>query len=1613
MGIAAVLVGNSTLVVRCTELLLTHGIEVVGIATRNGQVAAWCEQRGVACEPLPGRGAEGIFTDRTFDYLFSVANLDILPEALIRRAGKMAFNFHDGPLPQMAGLNTPVWALMAGAPQHAVTWHEMTGDLDAGRIAVTQSIEVSEDETAFSLNAKCYEAGLATFDRLVEAILCNQVTLAPQSGPRSFTTRAKRPQFGGLIDPSASPEAIGRSVRALDHGPYWNPLALAKIATSAGVFSVSGIAPGPAMREVAPTGTILSRDASGVTVAASGSRIQLTGLSTLDGKPAAADTIVALAPGQKLLAAPDGAQGRLLQEITDQSGRDEAYWIAYLGGAEETAELGYPGATSSAAGRDAVGSWHKVELGMGLATASAVLELSSESVLLTALAIWLGRTAAGGLPFAAIDAPLPEVGCDLAPALFLDWRPLRLGIDAKRTVRAAASVFDQESEALRRRGPLARDLESRLLRTDAPAARWPRPLARIVPDTKLDSAGLRASGDGMPPIMLLVEDTGAVPSMLIDARRFTLATAHAMARHLAHVIGQLAQHPDAAIGDIDVVPADETKLFLAIDAATVRAIEPQLIDQQIARQALKTPERIALRWHARCLSYAELDAAAERLAKHLANLGASVGKRVAVSLERTPAMVVSLIAILRTGAAYVPIDPRFPTERINFIREDCDAHLVITDQPALGGRHAIIVNSMGEVESFSVEAATRGGCEAASASPQRAPDDLAYLTYTSGSTGKPKGVGVTHGNVANFFAGMDQRVPRADGGTWLAVTSISFDISVLELLWTLTRGYTVALHSRTPDDGAVEMATTTRELGFSLFYFAAAGEPQGDAQVPTGRDAYRLLMEGARFADAHGFEAVWTPERHFHGFGGIYPNPAVVGAAIAAITRQISIRAGSCVLPLHDPLRVAEDWALVDNLSGGRTGIAFASGWMPGDFVLAPEAFASRKALMLEHMDTIARLWAGDTVERLRPDGINAAIGTLPRPIQKSLPTWLTAAKNPETFVLAGRRGNNILTHMLGMSIDELAENIAAYRSAWTAAGHTGRGRVSVMLHTFVGEDEQTVRHIVRAPMKAYLASAVDIVREAAWNFPTLVRKDAAAFDASRATLDASALSPDELDAVLEHAFDRYYETSGLFGTPERCVDMAARLKALGVDELACLIDFGVDTDTVLQSLPLLAEVMQSANGGGRTAAAQLTVGDDIERHDVRHLQCTPSMAAMLMADDDGRRALGRLDTLLVGGEALPPDMAAKLAGIVRGKVLNMYGPTETTVWSTVAEITGREHFVPLGTPIANTSLDVVDSAGRSLPALVAGELLIGGDGVAQGYWRRADLTAERFVMHTRGRRPQRYYRTGDLVRRHEDGSLEFLGRIDHQVKIRGHRIELGEIEAALASAPGVAGGVVVAHEDPSGPALAGFIVPAAGVRLDSANVRQHLAARLPAIMVPAKLTVLAAFPQTPNGKIDRNALAKEAQRPAAEAPSQRAHQVLPPRGRPAAGAAASTPGEAALAEKIGAVWARLLGREMIEAEQNFFDLGGHSLLAVELHRLLTREVGLDLKLTDIFRFPTIEGLCRHVGALQSGVSVAPNGSSETAGAERARLRLAMTRRGRPASAPAANIAPANGGRHE
>jgi len=1833
--IRAVFVGDGSLLVRCAEAFLEAGHEVVCIASADPAVLSWAQDQGLAFEQVQGLAQVPRFEGADFEVLFSIGWLHRLPPALLARAHRLALNFHDGPLPRHGGLNAPAWALLEGCRHHGVTWHEMTPALDAGRIACELTFDLSPDETAFSLNTHCYEAGFRSFLTLVDLLASNALALRSPAAPPRLHGRHHRPSALATLDWRRTAAELAAQCRALDFGPTPNPLACPKLWCAGRLLRVAS-AQAEAVVDASPVpGCVLAQQGDRLWLATVQGTLRLEGLVALDGGP-----LPTLVPGE-VLAPLSVGQLQRLADARPAMARGEAAWRSRLLAlaAEPLAELPHPR-------RDMTGAPEACGPGACEADGASDFEVSLPvdpvtcaipgHVLLAGCAAWLA--AVSGESRAALawrDPFLAQAAEGLAPHV-TDWWPLLLGVGRHTD---AADLREAAAECLflaRADGPMTADLRLRLGRPGPEALTlgvcigpWPDGVGHDAPSVCLmvpaladalphgramSSAEALPSADALSPdpsdlawaarLRATPRDHGAqTPGpwrLRFDAGKWEVPVAAEIAAQLAAWLPRFARHI-GAVGALSLLPpSDLDRIAELHDSAQSVDLRGGLWTA-VGRGLARHPGASALEWvggpgdQVQRLSRAELVRQVTSLARLLRARGVVRGEVVGVCLPRGPQLLVSVLAVLACGGAYLPLDPDYPADRLRLMCHDAGLQRVIGGPEAaallgVSGEAVIspVASGLGEVgvpeRGFAAIPARAGeddddeGDEAEEGEGEdqdepavpsdddgmevdvdedgygygevALPDDLAYLIYTSGSTGLPKGVRITQGSVLNFFAGMDavlaqapqssitapiatkhtvvgnpaaRTTPQPDrhvAGRWLAVTSLSFDISVLELLWTLARGFTVVLHGVVPAtalgaaggaasgaafDPALKTAaaghpgepaaTTARMTGrapqWSLFHFASQRECAANEDAGA---AYRLLIDAACFADTHGFAAVWTPERHFHGFGGPFPNPALLSAALAMVTRHVQLRAGSCVLPLHHPLTVAEDWALVDRLSGGRVGVSFAAGWQPQDFVLAPAAWAGRRQQMFEGIDAVRRLWRGEALTWPGPEGQTVTVRTLPRPVQAQLPVWVTVAGNPQTFAEAGRAGCHVLTHLLGQSVQELADKVAVYRAAWDAAGHSGRGQVALMLHTFVGEDEDEVREMARGPLKAYLREAMDLIRRADWRFPTFATPTGGASPATPAGqalpagqtvglaglvgpsggLSEFAVCPPtqaETEALLDHAFERYWRSSALIGTPERCMGLVAQLAEIGVYEIACLIDFGIPGDQVLAHLPdlhrltvlartrLEAGAMPVARPTAHTvhaadttqatqvafvaqsAGRALSVGAALTHHRITHLQCTPSQAAILLVDEAGRQGLSGLSALLVGGEALPPTMASALRDQVPGLVLNMYGPTEATVWCSAwalpARAASRESGgmpgdmaedmagessgsmgISLGRPLANTELHLRNAWGQECPAFVPGELCVSGACLAQGYHARPVLDAERFVADPL-RSGRRLYRSGDQVRREPDGRLAFLGRLDHQVKIRGHRIELGEIESALASMDGVREAVVVACRDGEGEAwLQAFVTPRSGQSPQPLDLARALGRQLPEFMLPRGIALRDDLPKTPNGKIDRQALvaASRTGEPRRLTPSTPMHQLHQPNqahqrhpSRPAPALVASTvtlPGRACLAatastpqamealEALEAVvtqtWRAVLGRQEVGREINFFDLGGHSLAVIQVQRRLRDACGVEIPVTDMFRLTTISSLARHLAANSAATAATLAASTFSAAQGRAGSRRAL-----------------------
>jgi amino acid adenylation domain-containing protein len=565
------------------------------------------------------------------------------------------------------------------------------------------------------------------------------------------------------------------------------------------------------------------------------------------------------------------------------------------------------------------------------------------------------------------------------------------------------------------------------------------------------------------------------------------------------------------------------------------------------------------------------------------------------------------------------------------------------------------------------------------------------------------------------------------------------------------------------------------------------------------------------------------------------------------------------------------------------------------------------------------------------------------------------AARTPEATALVheaqtlsyaelNRRANQVAHRLIGLGVkpdDRVA--ICTERSVEMVVGLLGilkAGGGYVPLDPTYPQDRLTYMLEDSAPValltQSGLADAVSRWLPEDSRLPVVVLDGVAAELASQPTHDPDAqalgLGPDHLAYVIY--------TSGSTGKPKGVMNQHGGLCNLAIAQRDL---FGVNPDSrVLQFASFsfdasISEVVMTLCGG---AALYLTSRNDImpgeallatlDRHGVTHVTLPPS-ALQLCEPSEAPAGL----TLIVAGEALPPVLAQRWMG--QQRLFNAYGPSETTVCASAYLCAGDfAGSVPIGRPIANAQIYILDERLQPVPVGVAGELYIGGAGVARGYLNRPELTAERFIKDPFSTQPDaRMYKTGDLGRWLPDGKIEYLGRNDFQVKIRGFRIELGEIEAKLSACAGVREAVVLAREDVEGDKrLVAYVVPQSGVTLSASELRDALSRELAEYMVPSAFVTLEALPLTPNGKLDRKAL------PAPDQSSVASRAYEAPVGE--------------VEQTIAEIWQELLGLERVGRHDHFFELGGHSLLAVRLTARVQEAFDVDVSLKSVFEEPTL-----------------------------------------------------------
>ncbi|MER6091337.1 amino acid adenylation domain-containing protein [Streptomyces bluensis] len=747
------IIGGSRVLTQCAAQLLDAGVRVEGVLSDDPAVVAWAYEHAVpVLDPCGDLAA--MLSERKFDYLFSMVNFRILTADVLDLPEVAAVNFHDGPLPRYSGSNVPAWALYEGATRHAATWHRMTEAVDAGSVLLERWFPVRDHSTALSLTYETAEAGIELFKDLVPHVVAGTLPDPVDTGDRErrFYRRSARMASGGIVHAGTSAAEAARISKALDYGSFPNPLGVPTLVTEQGAVLTRQIRLIP--RDEPRTDTVVqSVTTSALTLSAPDADLVLSDFSALDGSAlsgqAAAQRLGATegAPlpsvGEERLAAIAAAQKPLRAH--------EPWWSARL---RDLRPARLPVDDFSA------GAAHYGRYELAFVPGSREETTGVVRAFLHAVAERAGQRTFDFAWSPSAARVRAEETHGIAAARF----PVRFDGDSARALR------DKLDEAAARHG-YAADLEVRLGLAGRPLGSGEPAFTDVMVLER--GAGEAASAEPHTEIALLCLRDGPPTVFVRDT---------AMGRDEAlEFTGRVEDLALAAL-----FHGDETQPAPRPDAGETTVPGSATVLDLVAAAVADRRTATAVRSGTRTLDYAALDSWADAIAARLHDQGIESGSVVGVLVDRGIHLIPALLGILRSGAAFLPLDPAYPPDRLRAYTEVARCDLILTDH---------ITHALGASLGTALRVPEADGSVPA-VPPRVGAGDLAYLLFTSGSTGTPKGVEIEHGALANFLTGIGERLDSSAEDVVLAHTTVAFDISLLELLLPLTVGATVVLASR-------------------------------------------------------------------------------------------------------------------------------------------------------------------------------------------------------------------------------------------------------------------------------------------------------------------------------------------------------------------------------------------------------------------------------------------------------------------------------------------------------------------------------------------------------------------------------------------------------------------------------------------------------------------------------------------------------------------------------------------------------------------------------------------------------------------------------------------------
>ena len=780
--ISCYLIGENSLLIQCSELLMEEGHQIFGIISPNPSILQWAEEKEIPSIDLK-EDYVSFLKENSFDYLFSVVNLSMLPIEVLEAPRKLAINFHDSLLPKYAGINATSWAILNREKKHGVTWHVMELEADTGDILKNREVTIEDEETSYSLNLKCYEAGLDSFAEMLHELSLGQERRSKQNlADRTYFGKSLRPSTQSIFSWKNSAETFDATLRAFEFGPQANDFGIAKLAIEKDFIIVQSIEILESESDQAP-GTITQLTQDALVVATISQDISIKKVLSLDGIPLSISNII---DQYKLY---QGYQFSEIEEVKAQAihkkyqstYKYEAFWVEHIA---QYTPLEIPYKKPKLFPIDCESS-ADLYLSIPEEVFGILQDNTLSDFLFAAFIAFLGRISGEAYFDIAVDARFLEHS-DQGNSLFATSRPFRVpSLEKPQTFHEFLSNVQEQITRLEKCKTYLRDIHTRYpaLLAEATSGRHFKPPIIIKRVDNFDKDYRLSAEEEF--IMILAHKADSF-FWIFDTNILTKENAQKLAERFDIFLKGIASTPNRKINSLPISSVEEKKMLIT-DWNDTKTDYPKskCIHELFTDQARQSPESIAVIDENRQITYRELDDQSTKLASYLRSQGVQEGDFVGIFMGRSIDLMVGLLGTLKSGAAYIPLDPIYPKDRIAYMVEDSQLSILLTDSH--------LKNKLPEFEVPVVqldhiwEEIKRQDMEP-SPSGNPSPENLAYVIYTSGSTGTPKGVQITHRNLTNFLCSMSERPGIISKDKILALTTVCFDIAGLELYLPLLNG---------------------------------------------------------------------------------------------------------------------------------------------------------------------------------------------------------------------------------------------------------------------------------------------------------------------------------------------------------------------------------------------------------------------------------------------------------------------------------------------------------------------------------------------------------------------------------------------------------------------------------------------------------------------------------------------------------------------------------------------------------------------------------------------------------------------------------------------------------